>query len=74
LVFIIVKFIGASLDVFFIARANQLMPQSYPRSYFPILLQTLLAMAAAGGMLLASLPGHRVRNKAVTAGRSWPLC
>ena len=41
------------------------MPHSYPESYFPILLQAALAMAIAGGMLLASaLLGHRVKNKA----------
>ena len=41
------------------------MPHSYPESYFPILLQAALAVAIAGGMLLASaLLGHRVKNKA----------
>ncbi len=40
------------------------MPQSYPESYFPILLQAVLAMAVAGGMLaVSSLVGHRVQNK-----------
>ena len=41
------------------------MPQSYPESYFPVLLQVVLAMAVAGGALIAShLIGHRVKNKA----------
>ena len=40
------------------------MPQSYPETYFPILLQVALALAVAGGALAAShLLGHRVRNR-----------
>lgn len=44
------------------------MPQSYPEIYFPILLQAALAIAIAGGVLIAShLIGHRVRNSAKSA-------
>ncbi len=40
------------------------MPQSYAETYFPVLVQALIAMAVAGGMLSASwLLGRRVRNK-----------
>ncbi len=40
------------------------MPTSYTETYFPILLQVLLAMAIAGGMLVTSaILGHRARNK-----------
>lgn len=40
------------------------MPQSYPQTYLPILLQVTLALAVAGGALVASrILGHRVRNK-----------
>ena len=40
------------------------MPQSYPEVYFPILVQVLLAVAIAGGALVASaLLGHRVKDK-----------
>ena len=40
------------------------MPQSYPESYFPILLQVVLAVVVAGGALVAShLLGHLVKNK-----------
>lgn len=39
------------------------MPNSYAQFYFPVLLQVLIAMAIAGGMLGASaLLGHRVHN------------
>jgi NADH-quinone oxidoreductase subunit A len=39
------------------------MPNSYAQFYFPVLLQVLIAMAIAGGMIGASaLLGHRVRN------------
>jgi NADH-quinone oxidoreductase subunit A len=39
------------------------MPNSYAQFYFPVLLQILIAMAIAGGMIGASaLLGHRVRN------------
>ena len=44
------------------------MPQSYPQIYFPILLQAVLAIAVAGGALIAThLVGHRVANKAKSA-------
>ncbi len=40
------------------------MPQSYPETYFPILIQVALALAVALGALVASaLLGHRVKNK-----------
>jgi NADH-quinone oxidoreductase subunit A len=40
------------------------MPNSYTELYFPVLLQALIAMAVAAGMLGASyLLGKRVRNK-----------
>jgi NADH-quinone oxidoreductase subunit A len=40
------------------------MPTSDAQVYFPVLLQVLLAMAIAGGMLATSaLLGHRVRNR-----------
>ena len=40
------------------------MPKSYAESYFPVLLQVLIAMAVAGGMIGASaLLGRRVRNR-----------
>ncbi len=40
------------------------MDSSYAESYFPILLQVVLAMAIAGGMLVTSaILGHRVRNR-----------
>ena len=39
------------------------MPESYPQIYFPILLQILIAMAVAGGMLAGSyFLGKRVRS------------
>lgn len=39
------------------------MPSSYAEQYFPILLQMLIAMAVAGGMIGASLIlGKRLRN------------
>lgn len=39
------------------------MPNSYVEIYFPILLQVIIAMAVAGGMMGASyLLGKRVRN------------
>lgn len=41
------------------------MPQSYAQTYFPILLQVVLALAVAAGALITSqLLGHRVKNKA----------
>src|ERR1700676_2285741 len=40
------------------------MPQSYTDLYFPVLLQAVIAMAIAAGLLSASyLLGKRVRNK-----------
>lgn len=40
------------------------MPASYVELYFPVLLQVLLAMAIAGGMLAASaLLGKKVRDR-----------
>jgi NADH-quinone oxidoreductase subunit A len=39
------------------------MPNSYPEQYFPIVLQIIIAMVIAGGMVGASyLLGQRVRN------------
>jgi NADH-quinone oxidoreductase subunit A len=41
------------------------MPTSYPELYFPVLVQGLLAMAVAAGLLTVSfLLGKRVRNRA----------
>lgn len=40
------------------------MPDSYNQTYFPVLLQVIIAMAVAGGMIGASrLLGRRVRNR-----------
>ncbi len=40
------------------------MPTSYAELYFPVLLQVIIAMAVAGGMLATSaLLGRRVRNR-----------
>ena len=40
------------------------MPKSYTELYFPVLVQALLAMAVAGGLIAVSfLLGKRVRNK-----------
>ena len=40
------------------------MPTSAAENYFPVLLQILIAMAVAGGMVGGSfLLGHRVRNR-----------
>jgi NADH-quinone oxidoreductase subunit A len=40
------------------------MPESYTEVYFPVLVQALLAMAVAGGLITVSfLLGKRVRNK-----------
>ena len=40
------------------------MPQSYPQVYFPVLLQVLIAMAVAGGMIgISYLLGKRVRDR-----------
>jgi NADH-quinone oxidoreductase subunit A len=41
------------------------MPTSYTELYFPVLLQVLIAMLIAGGMLATSaILGHRVRRRA----------
>ncbi len=41
------------------------MPGSFPEQYFPILLQALLAMSVAAGILVVShLLGRRVKSKA----------
>ncbi|MCS7314952.1 MAG: NADH-quinone oxidoreductase subunit A [Bryobacterales bacterium] len=40
------------------------MPTSYTELYFPVLLQALIAMAVAGGMLAASaLLGRKIRDR-----------
>ena len=40
------------------------MPNSYAQQYFPVLLQALIAMAVAGGMIgISWLVGKRVRNR-----------
>lgn len=40
------------------------MPSSYTETYFPVLVQALLAMALAGGLLTVSyLLGKKVRNR-----------
>ena len=40
------------------------MPESYPETYFPVLLQALIAMALAAGLLTVSyLLGQKVRNR-----------
>jgi NADH-quinone oxidoreductase subunit A len=40
------------------------MPKSYPEYYFPVLLQALVAMGLAAGLLTVSyLLGKRVRNR-----------
>ena len=40
------------------------MPESYAEQYFPVLVQALLAMALAAGLLtVSSLLGKRVRNR-----------
>jgi NADH-quinone oxidoreductase subunit A len=40
------------------------MPGSYAEVYFPVLLQVMIAMVIAGGMLATSaILGHRVRNR-----------
>ncbi len=41
------------------------MPTSYTEVYFPIVVQVLLAMLIAGGMLgTSAILGHRIRNRA----------
>ena len=40
------------------------MPNSYTDVYFPVLVQALIAMATAGGLLTVSfLLGKRIRNR-----------
>jgi len=40
------------------------MPSSYGEQYYPILVQVMLAMAIAAGMLITSaIVGHRVKNR-----------
>ena len=40
------------------------MPTSYTELYFPVLLQVLIALAIAGGMITASaILGHKVRTR-----------
>lgn len=39
------------------------MPSTYPEIYFPVLLQAIIAMLVAGGMItISSLLGKKVRN------------
>jgi NADH-quinone oxidoreductase subunit A len=40
------------------------MPQTYAETYWPVLLQALIAMAVAAGMIgISYLLGHKVRNR-----------
>jgi len=40
------------------------MPQSYPETYFPVLLQGLIAIAVAAGMIgISYFLGQKIRNK-----------
>ena len=40
------------------------MPQTYPETYWPVLLQALIAMAVAAGMLgISYVLGKKVRNR-----------
>jgi NADH-quinone oxidoreductase subunit A len=40
------------------------MPQTYAETYWPVLLQVLIAMAVATGMIgISYLLGHKVRNR-----------
>jgi len=40
------------------------MPQTYPETYFPVLLQALIAMAVAAGMIgISYILGKKVRNR-----------
>ncbi len=40
------------------------MPQTYPETYWPVLLQALIAMAVAAGMLgISYILGKKVRNR-----------
>jgi NADH-quinone oxidoreductase subunit A len=40
------------------------MPETYPETYWPVLLQALIAMAVAAGMIgISYILGNRVRNR-----------
>ncbi|HLY20157.1 MAG TPA: NADH-quinone oxidoreductase subunit A [Bryobacteraceae bacterium] len=40
------------------------MPETYPETYWPVLLQALIAMAVAAGMIgISYILGHKVRNR-----------
>jgi NADH-quinone oxidoreductase subunit A len=40
------------------------MPQTYAETYWPVLLQVLIAMAVAAGMIgISYILGHKVRNR-----------
>ena len=40
------------------------MPQTYAQTYWPVLLQALIAMAVAAGMIgISYILGHKVRNR-----------
>jgi len=40
------------------------MPETYPETYWPVLLQVLIAMAVAAGMIgISYILGHKVRNR-----------
>jgi NADH-quinone oxidoreductase subunit A len=40
------------------------MPQTYAETYWPVLLQALIAMAVAAGMIgISYILGHKVRNR-----------
>ncbi len=40
------------------------MPQTYAETYWPVLLQALIAMAVAAGMVgISYILGHKVRNR-----------
>jgi NADH-quinone oxidoreductase subunit A len=40
------------------------MPQTYAETYWPVLLQVIIAMAVAAGMIgISYLLGHKVRNR-----------
>src|SRR5580692_1125980 len=40
------------------------MPETYPETYWPVLLQAIIAMAVAAGMIgISYILGNRVRNR-----------
>jgi NADH-quinone oxidoreductase subunit A len=40
------------------------MPETYPETYWPVLLQAVIAMAVATGMIgISYILGHKVRNR-----------